>query len=258
MDLLNVRQELSDLARTGSRRTFMKGAFAAAAVGGAAAAGFPSLFGTASAAEGTGADTNAAILKAARTAEELATTFYYQGVAGPTAANLGKVHDANNLNYFQAALWQEYQHVRILTNPLGATSYASGTFYLPTAWFDNSANFLAALDVLETAFIGAYLAAIREFAENGFPFYSEVAGDFLGTETEHRVLGRITSGSNPPNNWILEKAEFQTVGAAVGVLGGFLSPGPGTAAYTMPTPDQISAAAAPFNNLANPGLVQAG
>ena len=254
MDLLSVRQELSDLARTGSRRTFIKGAFAAAAVGGAAAAGFPSLFGTASAA---GSDTNAAILKAARTAEELATTFYYQGVAGPTAPNLGKVHDANNLNYFQAALWQEYQHVRILTNPLGATSYASGTFYLPTAWFDNSANFLAALDVLETAFIGAYLAAIREFAENGFPFYSEVAGDFLGTETEHRVLGRITSGSNPPNNWILENAEFQTVGAAVGVLGGFLSPGPGTAAYTMPTPDQISAAAAPFNNLANPGLVQA-
>ena len=254
MDRLSVRQELSDLARTGSRRTFIKGAFAAAAVGGAAAAGFPSLFGTASAA---GSDTNAAILKAARTAEELATTFYYQGVAGPTAPNLGKVHNANNLNYFQAALWQEFQHVKILGNTLGAGTYAGGTFYLPTSWFDNSDSFLGALDVLETAFIGAYLAAIREFAENGFPFYSEVAGEFLGTETEHRVLGRITSGSNPPNNWILEKAEFATVGDAVGVLAGFLSPGAGKAAYAMPTPDQISAAAAPFNNLANPGSIQA-
>lgn len=255
MDLLNARQELSDLARTGSRRTFIKGAFALAAVGGAAASGFPSLFATAAA---TGAEDNASILKAARTAEELATTFYYQALAGPTAANLGKVHDHNNLNYFQAALWQEFQHVRILTNPLGAGSYANGTFYFPTAWFENSGNFLAALDTLETAFIGAYLAAIRQFGENGYPGYSQVAGEFLGTECEHRVLGRVTSGSNPPNQWILEKSEFPTVGAAVAVLAGFLAPAPGYSAYTMPTPDQISAAAAPFNNLINPGDVHAG
>ena len=218
MDLHNARKDLSALARTGSRRTFMKGAFAVAAVGGAAAAGFPSLFATASAA---GADTNAAILKAARTAEELATTFYYQGIAGPTAAKLGPVHDHGNLNYFQAALWQEYQHVRILTNLLGADRYGTGTFYFPTSWFDNAGNFLAALDVLETAFIGAYLAAIREFAENGFPFYSEVAGEFLGTECEPRVLGRVASGSNPPKQWILQTAAPTHVSHPVGVLAGW-------------------------------------
>ncbi|GAC1659014.1 MAG: hypothetical protein NVS9B1_20260 [Candidatus Dormibacteraceae bacterium] len=68
----------------------------------------------------------------------------------------------------------------------------------------------------------------------------------------------MTSGSNPPNQWILEKAEFPTVGAAVGVLAGFLAPAQGYSAYTMPSPDQISAAAAPFNTLINPGDVQAG
>ena len=240
MDLSQATRELVDLKQMGSRRTFLKGAVALAGVGGAAAAGFPGLLTTAFAA----GDTVSSIITAARTAEEIATTFYYLGIAGPQAAQLGPIHNANNLNYFQAALYQEYEHIQILTGA-GAGTYASGTYYFPDSWFVNAGAYLAALDGLETAFIGAYLAAIKSFAILGQPGLAELAGEFLGTECEHRVLGRVTSGSNPPNQWILEKVSFATVGDAVPALAPLLSPATGSTGYLLPTGDQVRSAAAP-------------
>lgn len=242
MDLKQVRDEVAGLRNGGSRRTFLKGAVALAGVGGAAAVGFPNLLTTAFAAT----DSVPSIINAARTAEEIATTFYYQGVAGPRAANLGKVHDHNNLNYFQAALYQEYQHIQILSGAGAQTYVGNGTVYFPNAWFQNDGAYLSALDALETAFIGAYLAAIKSFAGLNQAGLAELAGEFLGTECEHRVLGRVTSGSNPPNQWILEKASFATVGDAVPALAPLLSPAAGSSAYTVPSGADVNAAAAPF------------
>jgi hypothetical protein len=262
------------------RRGFLK---AGGALGGAGAlmatGGFS--FSRAFASGGTATDTTLDILNAALTAEQLATTFYYQGVAGPRSSNLGSIHNANNLNYFQAALYQEYQHASIFSS-LGATTLAgkdaSGTpqFYFPAGSFKNSAAYLGVLDALETAFIGAYLAAIGEWAGDsspalaqtyGFtgPQLAKIAGQFMGTEAEHRVLGRVTSGANPPNNLILEAAPYTQVGSptntngtAVGALLPFVT-GSGFAGgaegpYSLPTNAQVTAAASPYTNLTNPGI----
>ena len=240
MSLSQSTPEAATLNRAASRRTFLKSAVALAGASGVAAAGFPGLLTTAFAA----GDSVQSIIDAARTAEEIATTFYYQGIAGPRANNLSKIHNANNLNYFQAALYQEYEHIQLLAQK-GAATYSSGTIYFPDVWFQNADSYLAALDGLETAFIGAYLAAIKSFSMLLQPGLAELAGEFLGTECEHRVLGRVTSGSNPPNQWILEKASFATVGDAVPPLALLLATSPGSTGYSLPTGDQVRAAAAP-------------
>lgn len=278
VDFLRAKSDptVVDLKHATRRRGFIKRAGVVA--GGTAlltltgAGSFTTAFAT-----GPCTDSTLDIINAALTAEQLATTFYYNGIAGPTAPMLGPVHNNNNLNYFQAALWQEYQHASILAS-LGATSLAGNQpkFYFPTGTFDNASNFLAVLDALETAFIGAYLAAIGEWAgdsanalsnTDGFtgPQLAKIAGQFLGTECEHRALGRVTSGMNPPNNLILERAPYlcvgtvaDTSGTAVGALLKFVTGGSGfsTVALGLPSESQISAAASPFTNLTNPGLAQ--
>lgn len=262
-----------EAASSASRRGFIKRAGLVAAGATALLGGVT--FSTAFADSSSCTDTTTDILRAALTAEQLATTFYYQGVAGPRASNLGPVHNANNLNYFQAALWQEYQHASIFAS-LGVASLAGANpqFYFPTNAFDKADTFLAVLDALETAFVAAYLAAIRTWADptspaatsvpSGFsaPQLAEIAGQLLGTEAEHRALGRVASGTNPPNNLILEQALFSCVGTptdangtAVGALLPFVAGGSGFAGpYVLPSGSQIATAASPYTNLTNPGL----
>ena len=88
------------------------------------------------------------------------------------------------------------------------------SFYFPTGTFDSLSNFLPVLLALETAFIGAYMTAVEEFASmaagyNGFSatqanpamsgsnltqanliLYAKVASSILGVESEHRALVR--------------------------------------------------------------------
>ena len=192
----------------------------------------------------SGADSTGSIINAALTAEQIATAFYYQGVAGPTAPRLGPVHNNNNLNYFQAALWQEYQHTQILSS-LGATSLTQSvtpTLYFPNGTFDNAGSFLSLLDTLENAFIGAYLAAVNYWATTSKPVYAEAAAQIMGVEAEHRALGRVTSGSNPPNNLVLEDALFTSVSAAVPVLLPFVEGAKGFTAVSYPSAAAIEAA----------------
>lgn len=203
-------------------------------------------------------DTTQSILNAAVTAEQIATSFYYQGIAGPTAPQLGPVHNNNNLNYFQAALWEEYQHIQLLES-LGGSSLTgsdSPTLYFPNGAFTNAGNFLSLLDTLENAFIGAYLAAVNYWASISQPVYAEGAAQIMGVEAEHRALGRVTSGTNPPNNLILERAEFGSVSDAVPALLPFVQGGSGFTAYTFPTGAQIRAAVTSsiISSVSNPGL----
>lgn len=228
-----------------------------------ALAGVVGLFGAAGpfglgTAVAAGGDTDQSILNAALTAEQIATVFYYQGIAGATAPRLGKVHDNNNLNYFQAALWQEYQHIQLLAS-LGGTSLtgsATPTISFPNGTFDNADSFLSLLDTLENAFIGAYLAAVNFWASTNKPVFAEGAAQIMGVEAEHRALGRVTSGTNPPNNLILEDALFSSVSAAVPVLLPFVTGGPDFTAYTFPTDAQIQAAVTSsiIASVSNPGL----
>lgn len=179
-------------------------------------------------------DTATNIFTAALIAEDLAITTYYNALsgglitdanlAGPggTATNVSASGSVVNVAYFQAALLEEVQHAQLLRTLLGLNANGSGdvgagvpaSFYYPTGTFDTLQNFLPVLLALETAFIGAYMTAVEEFASmaagyNGFSatqanpassgnnytqadliLYAKVAASILGVESEHRALAR--------------------------------------------------------------------
>jgi hypothetical protein len=162
-------------------------------------------------------DTAAQIFTAALIAEDLAITTYYNALiggviqdpnlagAGGSATNVSASGSQVNVAYLQGALLEEIQHAQLLV---------PATFYYPTGTFDNLTNFLPLLLTLETAFVGAYMTAVEEFASmaagyNGFSstqanpamsgsnytqadliLYAKVAASILGVEAEHRALIR--------------------------------------------------------------------
>jgi hypothetical protein len=114
-------------------------------------------------------DTPAQIFTAALIAEDLATTFYYNGLVGavlqdPALAGPGGrvTHaphgDQNNVNYIRAALFEEITHANLFRTLLGISSSAGDpvqTFYFPVGTFDTLAPFIGTLEALENAFVGA-------------------------------------------------------------------------------------------------------
>ncbi len=95
-----------------------------------------------------------AILTAALIAENLATTFYYNGLTGGVIQD-SKLAGAGgsvtpratlntNVNYLQAALSQEIAHANLLRSLLGISSAAGDpvqTFYIPAGSFDTLTPF---------------------------------------------------------------------------------------------------------------------
>jgi len=179
-------------------------------------------------------DTAAQILTAALIAESLAITTYYTALTssgvitdsnlagtGGTALNVTNGSQIN-VAYLQGALLEEVAHAQLLRSLLGLPTNGSGdaaagipqTFYYPTGTFSSLASFVPVLLALETAFVGAYMTAVEEFASmacgvNGFNtlqsnpassgntlsqaslvLYAKVASAILGVEAEHRALVR--------------------------------------------------------------------
>jgi len=191
-------------------------------------------------------DTMAEIFTAFLIAEDLATTFYYNGLvggviqdpnlAGPggSATHITSGGQADNVNYLQAALVQEIDHASLFRFELTGNSSGAGNdphqdFYFPAGTFDTLAPFLGILNALENAFIGAYLTLIQELAfkasaaQTGmltggdakysakeFTSFAAVAASILGVESEHRVLGRVIGNENPANNLIYEQLDGLT------------------------------------------------
>lgn len=218
-----------------------------------------------------GKDTVAEIFTAALIAEDLASTFYYNGLVGPviqdpalagpggSAKHVTSSGNAGNVNYLQAALTQELHHAALFRSLLGMTEGRQDpvqTFYFPAGTFDSLKAFTGILDALENAFIGAYLNAIQEFAAksankqagNGawlepadakyttteLDYFAKVAASIMGIESEHRVLGRVISNTNPANNLNYESTDglnavYNGPNSAVAALTPFLtsSTGPG-------------------------------
>ncbi len=188
-------------------------------------------------------DTTAEILTAFLIAEDLATTFYYNGLvgaviqdpmlAGPggSATRVSSSGNAGNVDYLRAALYQEIEHAQIFRNlltgkPITTTADPYQTFYFPTGTFDTLSNFLGILDALENAFIGAYITVIQEFsvkaalAASGkltgpdakysaqqYEIFAKSAASIMGVECEHRVLGRVIGNENPANNRTYESVD---------------------------------------------------
>lgn len=197
--------------------------------------------------DNTSGDTAQEVFTAALIAEDLATTFYYNGLIGSvitdpnlagtggTATNVAANGNAGNVNYLQAALSEEIAHANLLRELTGGTDSTKDPvqmFYLPNGTFDTLAAFSGVLDALENAFIGAYLNATIEFAEmaadsksglqhqkdasgkrlhsTDLEYYAQVAAAIMGIECEHRVLGRVISNTNPANQLNYEQTDGLT------------------------------------------------
>lgn len=200
-----------------------------------------------STADNLSGDTVTEIFTAALIAEDLATTFYLNALigevitdpnlAGPggTALNVGPGGNLGNVQYFRAALSQEIAHANLLRTLLGQTDYHTDpvqTFYVNYLAFREIGAFTATLDALESAFIGAYLCATIEFAQMAvdtkagiatykdskgdvyspreLEYFSQVAASIMGVEAQHRVLGRVTSNTNPANNFNYQQLDGLT------------------------------------------------
>jgi Ferritin-like domain len=211
------------------------------------------------------ADTVQQIFTAALIAEDLATTFYYNGLigqviqdpalAGPEGTALTVFGSTGNVGYLRSALAQEISHADLMRGLIGqtvATADPVQTFYFPRATFDDLDTFLSILDGLENAFVGAYLAAIRELTHmlaglgpeittqvdaKGAPYSAtqlafsvEAAASILGVEAEHRALGRVIGHGIPANNVCYEQRSgvrmvWTGSASAVAALGNFVQPG---------------------------------
>jgi len=188
-------------------------------------------------------DTTTEMFTAFLIAEDLATTFYYNGLIGPViqdpalagpgghANMISPSGNAGNVKYLQASLGQEISHANLFRTYLTHSSGGAGsdphqTFYFPTGTFDTLSKFLGILDALENAFIGAYLNLVQELAYKAtlaatgklatgdFPYtsqhyelYAKVAASILGIESEHRVLGRVIGSEDPANNVRYEQVD---------------------------------------------------
>jgi hypothetical protein len=189
-------------------------------------------------------DTVKEIFTAALIAEDLASTFYYNGLvgsviqdpnlAGPggSATNVSSAGNPGNVDYLRAALTQELHHAALFRSLLGMSQGRQDpvqTFYFPAGTFDSLSAFTGMLDALENAFIGAYLNAIQEFAAKSaaannsdgawrgsedhpytpeqLDYFAKVAASIMGIEAEHRVLGRVISNTNPANNLAYETTD---------------------------------------------------
>ncbi len=206
-------------------------------------------------------DTPTDIFSAALVAEDLATTFYYNALVGPViqdpnlAGPGGTPHNPNpndsnpgNVAYLQAAFSEEIDHAGLMRTLLGLGSSTQDpyqTFYFPAGTFDTLPPFLALLDALENAFIGAYLTAVQEFAvlavngTNGYTsdqleYFAKVAASICAVESEHRVLGRVIGSMNPANQKAYEQTDGLTSlahgsNSAVDALAPFLNSSTGPA-----------------------------
>jgi hypothetical protein len=212
------------------------------------------------------ADTATEIFTAALVAEDLATTFYYNGLVGKVlqdpalAGSGGGINDITNgnqpnLQYIQAALTEEINHANLFRSLLGGSAPTSDpyqTFYFPQGTFELIGSFLSILSALENAFIGAYLNAIQEFAymaahatsgskytATQLEYYAKVAATIMGIECEHRVLGNVIANVNPSNNLNYEQTDgidavYNGPNSAFAALVPFVTPstGPG---YSLQT-----------------------
>jgi hypothetical protein len=168
------------------------------------------------------ADSIVDILTVARTAEQLAVTFYTNGIAN--ADKLGITGD--NLAYLKAALVEEQIHQQFFTANGGKSLADTFSFPQGPSTFTDLKTFIATQQQLEGVFDSAFLAAIMEFAQLGRPDLAQIAGQIATVESEHRALGRVIGGLVPADNWAFTPVLVTSVGAAPALVqkAGYLSP----------------------------------
>lgn len=214
-------QAAEDLFRSiASRRGFIK-ASSGGLLAGVGLLASPSLMALAA---GTGSVTD--ILSVARTAEQLAVTFYTNGLKhlGHLATNMEDRHDVT------AFAIEEQIHLNFFAANGGKSLADTFSFPKGSATFTNLKIFIATQQLLEGAFDSAFIAAVREFCELGHPLLAQTACQIAMIEEGHRVLGRDILGDDfraePHEEWAFAPLLIHNVADAPKVLAaaGFLSP----------------------------------
>src|SRR5260221_4691799 len=149
------------------------------------------------------------IVNIAATAETFACTLYYGALSSKVRWTTPQ------LAYIKAALEQEEIHLEFL-NSNGAKALAD-KFYLPKGMFNSATSFGLVAAIAETAFVGAYLAATRRFAELGNPILAATAAQVAVIEGQHRALVRRTA-NELPKNLALAEPIFYNISEAVPAL----------------------------------------
>lgn len=162
------------------------------------------------------------ILNIAATAEALAVVFYTQVLAH--AKNLG-LRQTSQLD-IQAALIEEQIHLLFLGQQGAKPLTTKFSFPHGADTFKRLDFFLKTQQVLESAFVAAYLAAVKEFAMLGRADLSQIAGQIATIEAEHRIVGRVIGAQFPINNEAFSPLLVNTVADAATFLtkSGFLTP----------------------------------
>lgn len=218
-----------------SRRTFLKGsAFAS----GAGLLTFNSIFGFSRVLGQEMADDDLqTIINTAATAELFATTHYLAAING--ADDLGLTPE--QVAYMKAGFLAEQDHLELLVS-LGATPLFN-EFYVPANLFSDLATFAATTEVAETAFTGAYLAAVRIWGQSAetMPF-AVTAAQIAAVEETHRVQVRDIGRKLGPNTSYAQYT-LRNVTSAVPILLPFLDgSGEGfVGPVKPPTADDIAA-----------------
>jgi len=197
-----------------SRRTFLKGS---AFAGGAGLLTFNSIFGFSRVLGQEMADDDLqTIINTAATAELFATTHYLAAING--AADLGLTPE--QVAYMKAGFLAEQDHLELLVS-LGAAPLFN-EFYVPENLFTDITTFAAITEVAETAFTGAYLAAVRIWSQSPetTPF-AVTAAQIAAVEETHRVQVRQIGKQLGPNTSYAQYTLFN-VTSAVPILLPFL------------------------------------
>lgn len=175
------------------------------------------------------ADSIASILSIARTAEQLAVTFYSNGLNNATMLGI----TGDELDYLKAALVEEQIHQQFFTANGGQSIATTFSFPKGRKTFTDLKTFIDTQQQLEGVFDSAFLAAIKEFAQLGRPDLAQIAGQIACIEAEHRALGRVIGKLSPADNWAFTPVLIATVGDAPALVkkAGYLSPESGNS-YT--------------------------
>jgi len=202
------------------------------------------------------------IFRIATTAEQLAITFYSNGVRNAEALGLEGI----DLAIIKAAGIEEQIHQRffraviaLLTDGDAPRTVGPTVFSFPLEnTFTDLRTFIATQQILEGVFDSAFLAAIRELSRQGQHRAAQIAGQVAAIESEHRALGRAIAArrgietlpnpglrfirgrlnprpSNPepnpvptvpPDDWAFAPVLVESVGDAPSLVrrAGFLSP----------------------------------
>ncbi|GCF10455.1 hypothetical protein KDI_40190 [Dictyobacter arantiisoli] len=162
------------------------------------------------------------ILNIAATAETLAVVFYTE--AWLHADRLG-LRATSRLD-IRAALIEEQMHLKFLQRQGAKALTNKFSFPFGIQTFENIELFLRVQQQLEAAFVAAYLAAVKEFAQWGRADLAQMAGQIAAIEAEHRVIGRVIGAQFPANNEAFAPLLLKAVADAPTFLknAGYLTP----------------------------------